>query len=239
MKTYTEIKKQYTKNVEWIKKLKEQIDAPRRVPLDERIARAKARQAAGMPIKDEEEEQTIIKAAEKIELLQIECKILCDNARRAYIEEVKPILRDVLNKYAGKPYGEKTKAKINDEMKTRANCYVWLSYSYNCSKISFSPVNDYFFHSRDLELHLYDNDKCAVKILQDNKINPAALDYMQISYCSEYEEKPRQKAAKIRREWQKLKEQEKKFDALCHDFSELLPSGIDYISRSNFRNFLF
>lgn len=239
MKTYIEIKKQYTKNAEQIKKLKEHIDAPRRVPLDERIARAKARQAAGLPIKDEEEEQTIIKAAEKIELLQIENKILYDNARRAYIEEVKPILRDVLKKYAGKPYGEKTKAKINEEMKTRANCYVWLSYSYNCSEISFSPVNDYFFHSRDLELRFYDRGNNTAKILQDNKINPAVLDYMQISYCSEYEEKPRQKAAKIRREWHKLKEQEKRFDALCHDFSALLPSGIDYISANNFRGYLF
>lgn len=238
MKTYIEIKKQYTKNAEEIKKLKEQIDALRRVPLEKRIARAKACQAAGLPIKDEEE-QNIIKAAEKMELLQIENKILYDNARRAYVEEVKPILRDVLHKYAGKPYGEKTKAKINDEMKARANCYIWLSYNYCCSEAHFSPAEDYFFRTRDLELRFYDNNNNTAKILQDNKINPAALDYMQISYCSEYEEQPRKKAAKIRREFQKLKEQERKFDKLCSDFSELLPSQIEYISSSNFRNYLF
>lgn len=112
MKTYIEIKKQYTKNAEQIKQLKEQIDALHRVPREERIARAKARQAAGLPIKDEEEENIIIKAAEKMELLQIENKILYDNARRAYVKEVKPILRDVLNKYAGKQYGEKITFRV-------------------------------------------------------------------------------------------------------------------------------
>ena len=56
--------------------------------------------------------------------------ILRNNYRVKRWEEVRPILADILNKYAGKPYGEKTAEKMRAELYTRARAYFYIDKAY-------------------------------------------------------------------------------------------------------------
>lgn len=50
--------------------------------------------------------------SEKLYRLEIERRILKDNARAALVAEAWPVIREACEKYAGKPYGEKTRAAM-------------------------------------------------------------------------------------------------------------------------------
>ena len=86
-------------------------------------------------------------AANELAALEIETKIRHDNLRRMIYTEALPIALDILRKYNGKPYGEKTKQKIIDEMKTRFNCALYLSNSYG-GKIDLVPLNGELYQLR-------------------------------------------------------------------------------------------
>lgn len=53
-------------------------------------------------------------------------KVLKNNYLCAKWREIAPAVVDVLNQYAGKPYGEKTKEKIKNELFKRVSFYVYI-----------------------------------------------------------------------------------------------------------------
>ena len=52
------------------------------------------------------------KAEETTKNLSLTIKFMQNNARIALFNDVMPVLLDILSKYKGKPYGEKTREKI-------------------------------------------------------------------------------------------------------------------------------
>lgn len=80
-------------------------------------------------------ENDMLQASTKKQNLQITIKILKNNAKIALFNEVLPVALEILTKYENKPYGEKTRQKINDEVKEKTKClfYInskWDSYSF-------------------------------------------------------------------------------------------------------------
>src|SRR5574344_1786958 len=87
-------------------------------------------------------ENDMMKASAEKKDLRITLKILISNARIALFNEVLPVALEVLKKYAGKPYGDKTKQKISDEIKEKTNCWFYITSCYGL--YSFDGLVDGF-----------------------------------------------------------------------------------------------
>lgn len=75
-------------------------------------------------------ENEMIENSENIKNLKIIMKILKNNARVALFYDVLPVALEILAKYSGKPYGEKTRQKISDEVKEKTNCRFYIGSRY-------------------------------------------------------------------------------------------------------------
>ena len=89
----------------------------------------------------------IVMAAEEEEILQVENKILHDNARRALYAEALPVILEELSKFKGKPYGEKTEKKISDAVKARINCAFYMRNEYSGTALHLIPLNENLGHN--------------------------------------------------------------------------------------------
>lgn len=118
MKTFNELKKDFERiRGEWKKIGARQLKAMKRLkdvsPDDHRLM------------------QSIIEEINAIKILltdiHITREIIKNNARIALYNEVMPIILGVLKAYEGKTLDEKTAAKIREELKEKANCFVDIS----------------------------------------------------------------------------------------------------------------
>lgn len=160
----------------------------------------------------------------------IENKILYDNARIALYEEVMPKALEVWNKYAGKPYGEKTKEKIKNEVKVAAGCWFY-AHSKDFQIIPDFDTDSkiyYFFNSRDIEVSPI---KYGEKnFLKDNTIQHVELDEIRLTYCNAFVNNTYEEAKVLFKE---IDECQKAFDSLERRVDKLnhrLPSSCDIVT---------
>lgn len=184
------------------------------------------------------------RAAYELQPLEIELKIRHDNIRRMIYNATLPAILDTLKKWNGKPYGEKTKQKISDEMKARFNCALYLSNQYG-GKIDIVPLNgegytNYNFKYSDFDIYTrYNKDGNQPHILNDNKINGTLTnDDVYLSDCPEIVPDPSARAAEILAAFTELKRNQDQFEREITKFNNLLPSGIERRHISGFRNYL-
>ncbi len=190
-------------------------------------------------------EPDIVKAANDSQVLRIANKYLYDNARLALYAEVMPTVIDVFRAYAGKPYGEKTKAKINDEIKARTNCHVYIEQTdYSCY-IKIVPLNkdgysDYRWNYKDFNVSARWIGGKNIPILIDNKINSDALDLdnWYLTDCGEYTENATKAARDLLKKFEAVKKAWDSLVGTCGEFNKICPSGIDHCDYYNFRNYL-
>lgn len=190
------------------------------------------------PLKD------IEAAAAELELLNIELKIRHDNTRRMIYDATIPAVLDILKKWNGKPYGEKTKQKISDEMKTRFNCALYLSNQYG-GKIDLVPLNgegytNYNFKYDEFDIFTrYNSDGQQVHILNDNRINGAiTANDIYLCDCPAIVADPAARAAEILAEFAELKRKQEQLEHEITKFNNLLPSSIERRHISTFKNYL-
>lgn len=179
-----------------------------------------------------------LKLCEEEQILRLENKILCENARHELAALVIPALVEILLKYSGKPYGEKTKQKISDEMRERTGCRVHITRSYGSAAANVWPVDipDKIGY-RGLELNAGYNTGYILD--EENKIREVPADALKISYISAYVENPRAHAKKILREFAKLKTEVEIMENKVRAFSDLLPSSMDSLDlHHNWRTYL-
>lgn len=113
--------------------------------------------------------------------------ISADNAKRAQLEEMLIEACDVLNKYSGKPYGEKTREKISSEIAARTGYRAYIKTEYSRSTINFYP-NDYR-QRKGMEASYYSGtEKDPAPILAENKIQPTTPENWKPSYCDPYKD---------------------------------------------------
>ena len=174
-------------------------------------------------------ENDMIKASEEKKDLQITLKILKSNARIALFNEVIPVALEILAKYAGKPYGEKTKEKISDEIKEKTNCRfditsLWDSYSFDIYPMD-GFGNDY-------------NITCGSKytngerkpLLIDNKIQLITFDEIELYYISrEYVEDIPQRVEDIKAAYAGAVAKQEELKAACDRFNALAVGDISCI----------
>ena len=166
--------------------------------------------------------------------LRIAFHLMQNNARVALYHESMPALITILDKYKGKPYGEKTRAKIADEMETATGARVYIGTRYNreeiviypasgvgrngnyqidCGPVFDSATGDYkrlLINNRIQSLSISDFSLWYIKREYIEDI-PAAIEAMKAAHA---------RAVQLKRE----------LDAACKDFNAYAVQGIEELS---------
>ncbi len=169
-------------------------------------------------------------------------KILDHNARIALLLEYFPIIIEVLNKYAGKRIGEKTKDKIREEINERTGVSVWIEDNYSRGKITIYHRNNFLVNN---EIILYakkiDNENNFYHVYnEEGKLNTLSADMFDYDRTDKYIEDI---DGYINRKMQELSEVNAAIKALTEKiraYDSDLPAGfkrIDYAISDNNRLF--
>ena len=163
----------------------------------------------------------LIKTDEKITDLKITIKMLRNNARRVLYNELVPVIIETLNKYNNKPYGEKTRDKISDEIKAATGCRCYIRNGYSDSAIKVYPA------IYDHEIEIYTKD---FKILNsDNKIQVPQPDQLKLHFINEYIENIPAAIKEMKKAYKKAVEKQKELETICGEFNNYAVEGINHI----------
>lgn len=163
-------------------------------------------------------------AAEKLPALQLAAAIWRDNTRRALLEELKPAAAAILAKYNGKPYGEKTRAKIAEEMKAATGYRVYISDNGSRSEMGFYQSTGYTWKAEELELSYYHGTGDKPALLDNNRINAAAADELRAYNLREYIEDPDAHVEKIMEAYREADAAAKAYTAAANKYNALIPT---------------
>lgn len=158
--------------------------------------------------------------------------MLADNMDEALFRSVFPGVLSILNKYAGKPIGDKTKDKIRAEAKTRFDCSVWLSFRYDgrLEAININPLGKDGFNStyaRSIAVYTrYKNDAGQELVFfNGNKLQSLSVDMFRFS--AHVHEDPEADVDKIYAFRKMFRDVEDDVNKLINDYNSLLPSKMD------------
>lgn len=184
------------------------------------IERHKARKAA---------ENDIIKASAKKKDLQITIKILKNNAKIALFDAVLPVALEILAKYRGKPYGEKTRQKISDEVKAATNCGFYINSRYSSDSFEVYPMNG-FGNDYNISCGTDYTDGSKKPLLIDNKIQLVTFDEIGLYYIArEYVTNIPQRVEAIKAVHAEAVEKQEELRAICSRFNALAVGDINHI----------
>lgn len=132
-------------------------------------------------------EEQYKREVEHNETIKLKIEILKNNAQQALFNEIIKPICDIWNKYEGKPHGEKTAAKIREELKAATGFYVSIGNKYDDARIIITPPYGTAAPFNNLELYpIWNGEKQPALI--DNKIVKLSADNMKVYCCGEYVE---------------------------------------------------
>lgn len=173
-------------------------------------------------IKQEHAEE-LKKISEKVTDLNITIKLLNNNAKIALFKETTPVIIETLKKYNGKPYGEKTRQKISDEIREKTGCSCYITNHYTTSDIKIYPG----MYSRETTAGTTEN----IKIIdENNKIQAVEPEQLKLYYINQnyFEDIP--KAIKeMKKAYKKAVEKQKELEKICSEFNFYAVDGIERI----------
>lgn len=154
--------------------------------------------------------------------LHLVLKLQHYNLQVAALEELKPVIIQILEKYKNKQYGPKTKDKISKEFKELTGFY-----------ISFFDKNFYteiyvvdYDHHFSLNIDS-DNDH---KVLENNRIQLVTADHLRVYNVNEYINDIPAYIEKLKEAYTALQEKYKEFDALAHAYNDLCIGDVERVS---------
>lgn len=157
---------------------------------------------------------------------KIENKILKDNARRMLFAEVIEKILDIWNSYKGKPYGDKTKEKIRNQIKEATGCWAY----FHRNELSLSVAHDVdnalsmYFGYRDGDIYTRGGF-----IDDNNKIREVIVEEVTLNYCHEYEHNPHELAERIYEQKKVLEAELVAYQQKLSDFNKMLPSTCEHM----------
>lgn len=174
-------------------------------------------------------ENDMIKASAEKKNLQITIKILKNNAKIALFNEVLPVALEVLAKYSGKPYGEKTRQKISDEIKEKTNCRFYIGSRYGSDSFEVYPV-DTFGNDYNISCGTDYTDGSKKPLLIDNKIQLVTFDEIGLYYIArEYVADIPQRVEAIKAAHAEAVAKQEELKAACSRFNALAVGDINHI----------
>lgn len=174
-------------------------------------------------------ENEMLENSERKKDLALAKKILTNNAKIALFNEVLPVALEILKKYSGRPYGEKTREKIAEEIKAATNCRFYINSRYDSHSFEVYPMdsigNDY-------------NISCGTKyingskkpLLINNKIQLVAFDDLELYYISnDYVKDIPFRIKTLKRLYEDAVTKQKELDEICRSFNDRVVGDIPYI----------
>lgn len=158
----------------------------------------------------------------------LENKILKDNARRMLYAEVIEKILDIWNSYKGKPYGDKTKEKIRNQIKEATGC--WAYFNSECLSLSVA-------HDIDNDLSMYfgyrEGDIVTINgarfLDYNNKICEVKFKDTRLLYCNGYEPNPHELAERIYEKKKVLEAELVAYQQKLSEFNKMLPSTCEHM----------
>lgn len=153
-------------------------------------------------------------------------KLLLNNAKIALFTEIMPIALEIFNTYSGKPYGEKTKEKIREEIKQITGCIFYIN----------KPYSPYKYVLTDLKTNL--SIECGTKyingeqkpLLINNKIQVINIEEIELFYINNiYYNDINSTIAELKRIYALAYEKQQELEKICSQFNALAVDGIEKI----------
>ena len=174
-------------------------------------------------------ENEMLENSERKKDLELTRKILKNNAKIALFNEVLPVALEILKKYSGKPYGEKTREKIAEEIKAATNCRFYIGSRYSSQSFEIYPA----------ESCGYDyNISCGTKytdgnkkpLLINNKIQLVTFDELELYYISnDYGKDIPFRIKTLKRLYEDAVTKQKELDEICKSFNARAVGNIPHI----------
>lgn len=148
--------------------------------------------------------------------------ILKNNYRIALFDETIPAVIDVLRKYNGRQYGEKTRAKIRDEIKAAAGINFYINCRSWCDEIIIS--DEYLCYNSQLEIHTSNDEH----ILIDNRINAPTADALTMNY-NVFIDDPAERVQELKKAYSTARDIQCALENACREYNNLTVYGIEPI----------
>lgn len=163
--------------------------------------------------------------------LKIKKQLLYNNSKVSLFNEVVPTVCEVLKKYNGKPYGEKTKEKIRKEISEKTSCYFWIE-----NRFSQSYHITYFQNNVIAKCEIVFSVNSASNnplISNDNKLYSYDFNDLHIIYeKGEYITNIPARIKKLKVEHEKAIKAQKELEKTCSKFNDLTVDGIPQIYKT-------
>lgn len=161
--------------------------------------------------------------------LELTRKILKNNAKVALFNDVLPVALEILKKYSGKPYGEKTRKKIAEEIKATTNCRFYISSRYGSYSFEVYPV-DAFGNDYNISCGTEYTDGNKKPLLIDNKIQLVTFDEIALYYISrDYVEDIPHRIEELKQLYKEAVAKQKELETICGCFNALAVGDIPHI----------
>lgn len=157
--------------------------------------------------------------------------ILKNNYNNRLAAEVLPALVEVLKKYDGKKYGEKTKEKMGEEFKAMTGCGIWLEcyvFSPKSNHAHIYEMRDGYKRGEEIEFGTQPN----FIINDENIIQAQPADAFKVYDFGEYIEAPAERVAQLAEKKKELDEMRAAFNKAVDAYNALTVNGIDHEKRA-------
>lgn len=173
-------------------------------------------------------EQKYIEENEKNDNAKLRIALLKDNAAQAFFAENITIICDIWNKYVGKSYGEKTRDKINLELKSVIGYAVYIDNNYNDANIRvyFPWDNDPASFNKLEFIRTGSISDTMPALSSSNKILEINPKRFRVYNCGEYIENINAHIKALKKAHQAARDAEKKFTDAVRAYNDLTRGNI-------------
>lgn len=241
MKTYAELKEEYSRNRAEISEIEDFFRGESRTRLiaitGGRLLRkgelTEEQKKALDELGREEKEKN-----DRLNVLTVAQRVLYENIRQAFFVETMPKILDTFKKFAGKAIGEATAKKINEALKP-SGVRVWINAEpeYRSDELHISPIaSPYFFRNDDLTVIVKQKDGKKQPILAGttgNRLQVCELDQYTLSWCGDYVEDYMSRAAALEEEYKEIQAQYKEIEEKIKSINEKLPKSMGSVLPEN------
>lgn len=151
--------------------------------------------------------------------------ILRNNYAYRLAADVLPALVEVLKKYNGKKYGEKTREKMGEEFNAMTGCGLYLergTFSRDCNQAHIYEMRDGYKHGEEIEFY---TKQCYI-ITVDNFIRAQPADAFKLYDIHEYIEDPAGRVEELAEKKKELDELHTAFNKAVDAYNALTVKGM-------------
>lgn len=230
MKSYKEIRNEITSNTAKIAELEAAADKLMKKAEAAAAATWGERKAIHESVTDADEAEAV-KLYTRAEELKSINTILAENEKAAFCEYAKPIIIDIMQKYNGKQYGEKTRAKIQEAAHTAGIGFYFDGYREQ------DTLNVYCMHEAgykaynmpEVRIHATDAEGMRSYFISDtNKIN----DFSTVNFSAHYNytEDPSKKREQLKKKYEEFSKLVELASKAESELNALLPEKVNHFN---------